>query len=59
MTNLSLRINILKSNNVKMMHFGENIVVYDAMCMIRERVPDAAQGQGKQLLPQVTLFSSY
>ena len=46
MTTLSLRINIVKSNNVKMMQFDENVVVYDAMRIIRERVPDAAQGQG-------------
>ena len=29
-----------------MMQFDENVVVYDAMRIIRERVPDAAQGQG-------------
>lgn len=46
MTTLSLRISIVKSNNVKMMQFDENVVVYDAMRIIRERVPDAAQGQG-------------
>ena len=47
MTTLSLRISIVKSNNVKMMQFDENVVVYDAMRIIRERVPDAAQGQGR------------
>jgi len=51
MTTLSLRISIVKSNNVKMMQFDENVVVYDAMRIIRERVPDAAQGQGKRPRP--------
>ena len=57
MTTLSLRISIVKSNNVKMMQFDENVVVYDAMRIIRERVPDAAQGQGKRPRPLVTIIT--
>ena len=46
MTTLSLYISTVESNSVKMMQFDENIVVYGAMQIIREQVPDAALGQG-------------
>ena len=56
MTTISLRISIVKSKNVKMMQFDENIFVYDAMQIIRERVLEAAQGQGS-LRGHTHLFS--
>lgn len=59
MTTLSLRISIVKSNNVKMMQFDENVVVYDAMRIIRERVPDAAQGQGSFNGPRPLIYYLY
>jgi len=42
-----LQISIVESNNVKMMQFDENVVVYDAMHIIREQIGDTAQGQGE------------
>lgn len=35
----------MKSNNVKTMQFEESMIVYDVCRLIRERVPDAAQGE--------------
>jgi hypothetical protein len=46
MAAISLKIHIVKSNNVKTMQFEESMIVYDVCNLIRERVPDAAQGQG-------------
>jgi talin len=48
MATLSLRIHIVKSNNVKMMQFDESMIIYDACRIIRERIPDAAQGQANE-----------
>jgi talin len=48
MAAISLKIHIVKSNNVKTMQFEESMIVYDVCNLIRERVPDAAQGQASE-----------
>uniref|UniRef100_A0A1X7VGP0 FERM domain-containing protein n=1 Tax=Amphimedon queenslandica TaxID=400682 RepID=A0A1X7VGP0_AMPQE len=48
MSAISLKIHIVKSNNVKTMQFEESMIVYDVARLIRERVPDAAQGEASE-----------
>ena len=59
MTTLSLRISIVKSNNIKTMLFNDTVEVHDAVSIIRERVPDAVHGQGKLQLKQHPLHDHH
>ena len=43
---LALRILIVRTNRIEMIQYDEDVVVYDAMRIIRERVPEVAQVQG-------------
>ena len=86
MAAVSLKIHIVKSNNVKTMQvsllllshgiaisiiththsltdccfsqFEESMIIYDVCRLIRERVPDAAQGQRKLLVSSVCVCIS-
>ena len=40
------------------MQFDENVVVYDAMRIIRERVPDMARGEGSFERPRPLMIMS-
>ena len=46
MTSLTLRINIVRSNRIEMMQYDHEVVVYDAMRILRERVPELASEIG-------------
>jgi len=44
---LSLKINIIQSGVIKTVQFDEACLIYDACKNIREKIPDAKQGQGE------------